>query len=66
MGSTMKQFHFKADVVFEADNIDDAMFKIAAHFLVHGNEEPMPIPFTHKPLEFQRMCDTISIAPVKP
>lgn len=28
----MKTFHFTADFVFEAENIDDALAKLAAHF----------------------------------
>lgn len=29
----MKTFHLTADVTFEADNIDDALVRLATHFL---------------------------------
>ncbi len=39
--STLKKFHFTADIVFEAETIDQAIDKISNHFHVLAHDDPV-------------------------
>jgi hypothetical protein len=39
--STDKKFHFTADIVFEAKDIDDAINKLGDHFHALNDDDPI-------------------------
>lgn len=58
----MKMFHLKVDTVFEAEDLEDACFKLIEHFMKVGDVKDWEVDVSARPLTLDHV-GSFSLAP---